>query len=200
MYIYIKGDSGAERAAPPACPGRPRSLHPARAAAAPNPPFPQKPRKALTAGARRARSLCGPLTGRRQEMRGGEGRAALSLPALRLQQPARLPRAPPRTAAAPPRLALPCPALPSARGCGCPAGGRGIPAAAAWARGEGPSAASSSPALREGVAAHGGPSPGLRRWRNQTRYRRPTAHAWGPAPPPAQLIVVFSCLAVVSSQ
>lgn len=146
--------------------------------AAPSPPLPQNP-EALTAGARGARV---PLRAARRPAGGEEGRAALSLPALRLQQPARLPRAPPRTPPAPPRpAARPGPRLPRQ--------GRGSPAGAAWARGEGPAAASSSPALRDG---------GRRPWRAlpgaaPVAVPEPVPEASGPrgglAPPTVQLIV-----------
>lgn len=106
---------------------------------------------ALTAGAPSPRPSAGcsrPAAGDS----GAERRAALSPPALRLQQPARLPELRLGPAGTSPPCSRPGPRLPRR--------GPRSPAAAACARGEGPAAASSSPALRDGGRRPGPPLPG----------------------------------------
>lgn len=151
---------GSTRVSEPAPlpPSHPRLRAPRSATTPRHKPPAQSPRhkpqgtnpKALTAGARRARVPLRAAAGRRQEKRGG--RLSPCPPSACSSQPGS------------PELRLEhgrhLPALLPARGRRCPAEGRGNAADAAWARGEGPSAASSSPALRDGGRRPWRPLPG----------------------------------------
>lgn len=114
-------------------------------------------------------SLCGLLAGRREEKRGG--RLSPCPPSACSSQPGS------------PELRLEhrrhLPALLPARGRGCPAKAAGAPPVRPGPAGRGPLRPPHPRPCVTGVAAPGGPSPGLRPWRYRSRYRRPPAHAGG---------------------